>query len=128
MWRGEKTGYFGVHIWIGSVFGKPKKCEKCLSEKEKTYQWANISGKHKRERSDWIRLCRRCHYFFDQDSYINKKVRSDSRSGQKNIQWHKGKWRVIIVINYKKHYLGRFLHIEDAIKERDNFLKGAYYG
>ncbi len=28
-------------------------------------QWANISGNYTENKNDWIALCKRCHYKFD---------------------------------------------------------------
>lgn len=74
-WKGEKAGYGPKHDWVRRHFSKANKCEEptCIyprkrknwdgkiMEKPKRYEWANISGKHKRERSDWIQLCPSCH-------------------------------------------------------------------
>lgn len=47
---------------------------------------------------------------------MNKKVRSDSRSGQKGVWLHKrlGRWTSQIVLNGKRRHLGLFDSIEDA--------------
>lgn len=66
-WKGDKVGYFALHQWVNKKLGKPGKCEKCGKDglKRKQIHWANISGNYKRDINDWIRLCSRCHYFFD---------------------------------------------------------------
>ena len=71
-WRGNKVKYRALHDWVNRWKGKPNKCEKCNSEKEKRYDWANISKKYKRELTDWIRLCRSCHLKSD-NSIRNRK-------------------------------------------------------
>lgn len=65
-WRGNKVGYGALHDWIKNHYGKASKCENnsCLHISE-TYDWANISGKYKREISDWKQLCRSCHKKID---------------------------------------------------------------
>ena len=45
-WKGNLVGYFGVHAWIYRQLGKADICEDCGSVKN--VQWANISGKYKR--------------------------------------------------------------------------------
>ena len=48
----------------------------------------------------------------------NRRKRSDNTSGHKGVSWHKqsGKWRVSISYNGRRHYLGLFDLIEDAIR------------
>lgn len=65
-WKGELTGYGGIHNWIRRHFGTPKKCEHCgMSDKHKMYHWANKSGTYKRDKNDWFRLCVSCHKEYD---------------------------------------------------------------
>lgn len=60
-WKGDKVGYSGLHDWIRKQLGTPNRCEKCGTTKARRYEWANISGKYKRDLSDWCRLCVSCH-------------------------------------------------------------------
>lgn len=71
-WKGINSKYTASHMWMYSTYGQPKKCENCGRDnlEGKFINWANISGKYKRERDDWIRLCRKCHTSFD--DIINK--------------------------------------------------------
>lgn len=66
-WRGNKVGYGALHDWIRRNYGKPNKCEnsECSYRNPKRYEWANISGKYKRDISDWKPLCSSCHRKFD---------------------------------------------------------------
>lgn len=76
-WKGDRVGYGALHTWVERSLGKPQKCEnpKCkyprlgdkgkLLKAPKAYDWANISGKYRRDLSDWIRLCRSCHMIMD---------------------------------------------------------------
>ena len=64
-YKGDKVGYVGLHDWVQSRLGKPRKCEHCKTEKAKKFEWANISRKYKRDLSDWIRLCTSCHRLYD---------------------------------------------------------------
>lgn len=64
LWKGEKAGYAAKHVWLMARHGKANKCEKC-GVKNGKYEWANVSGKYKRERSDYIQLCATCHRFMD---------------------------------------------------------------
>ena len=66
-WKGNVVSYRGLHYWIYRKLGSPKKCEKCLKNNliGRQIQWANKSGKYKRNLKDWIRLCRKCHSKYD---------------------------------------------------------------
>jgi len=66
MWKGDKVGYSGVHIWITKNYGQPKYCEgKKCKEISLKYEWANKTGKYLRNRKDWLRLCKSCHTTYD---------------------------------------------------------------
>lgn len=60
--------YRALHYRIYSLFGKPNKCEYCNMENQKKYEWANISGMYTLQRSDWRRLCTKCHRKLDDHS------------------------------------------------------------
>ena len=60
-WKGNKVGYMGLHNWIRKQLGVPRLCFYCKSTKAKRYEWANKSGKYKRDLKDWVRLCVSCH-------------------------------------------------------------------
>jgi hypothetical protein len=61
----EISTYICTHIWVKSHYGKASKCEKCSNPNNYRYEWANISGEYKRERSDWMELCQSCHRLYD---------------------------------------------------------------
>lgn len=69
-WRGDKAAYGSKHDWILRNYQKTGICEKCGARRGTAWpsgtEWANISGKYKRSRGDFIELCRSCHRFFDQ--------------------------------------------------------------
>lgn len=62
-WMGNNVGYSGIHSWVRRMKGEAKICEFCKSEEN--VQWANKSRLYKREISDWIELCAKCHYIYD---------------------------------------------------------------
>lgn len=65
-WLGERVSYRGIHAWVVNNFGQPNKCENCRKiSRGHNMHWANISGKYTRNRSDWKRLCSKCHGEFD---------------------------------------------------------------
>ena len=63
-WKGSKVSYKSLHQWVSNNYGKSPICEEC-GENKKEIDWANVSGKYRRDRSDWKRLCRKCHYKLD---------------------------------------------------------------
>jgi len=63
--KGTPAEYSSLHHWVAKQLGRPVKCEHCKTTESKRYEWANISGKYKRELSDWVRLCKRCHVKMD---------------------------------------------------------------
>ena len=66
MWKGDNAGYGAIHDWLKLHFGKPQFCEHCGKTEVGFYEWANISKKHKRDRTDWLRLCVSCHHKYDE--------------------------------------------------------------
>lgn len=64
-WKGDKVGRAALHNWVEKHLGKPTKCAKCQKTDQPKYEWANISREYKREITDWIRLCKKCHVKFD---------------------------------------------------------------
>lgn len=66
-WKGNSASYRAKHQWVQRKLGFPKKCQQCgkIQKKGHNMHWANISGKYKRELSDWIRLCSKCHGRYD---------------------------------------------------------------
>lgn len=68
----KKVGYYGVHSWLYTNFGKALICEKCGSQKK--VQWAKLKGKsYLRKRENFWQLCARCHVFYDDTiPYVSK--------------------------------------------------------
>jgi len=64
-WKGNKIGYQGVHQWLRRNYGQPKECEWCNGKNAKRFEWANIYHSFKRDRADYIRLCKSCHSKYD---------------------------------------------------------------
>jgi hypothetical protein len=65
-WKGDDANYHSKHVYIYRKLGQPCFCSNCkTNDKKKNYEWANISGKYKRDLSDWIRLCIPCHRNYD---------------------------------------------------------------
>lgn len=63
MWVGDKVGYGALHQWVYANLGAPMRCWKCgkIKKNNRQIHWSNRSGEYRREKSDWERLCVRCH-------------------------------------------------------------------
>ena len=72
-WTGTVSAYKLLHRRINQRFGRPKVCEDCGSKTAKKYEWANISGKYLEDRTDWRRLCCKCHKRLDASSFVGKR-------------------------------------------------------
>lgn len=72
-WKGGAVGYWGIHDWVNAQLGQPSICENCETTLPARYEWANISGEYKRDTSDWVRLCKRCHNNFDGVNVLEQK-------------------------------------------------------
>jgi hypothetical protein len=62
--------YSNIHKWMYRHYGRAHKCENCHAEKAKRYEWANLSGEYKKDRSDWKQLCKQCHVNMDRPPQI----------------------------------------------------------
>jgi hypothetical protein len=67
-WNGSKREYMNLHQNITRWWGKPTTCENCGKTGLSGHfiHWANVSNEYKKERSDWKRLCAKCHKQHDQ--------------------------------------------------------------
>lgn len=63
----SRNEYIRIHNWVERNFGKPDICEHCGKENIHGHyaHWANISHEYILDRSDWIRLCAKCHRRYD---------------------------------------------------------------
>lgn len=62
-WKGDNVGYSALHKWISVRLAKPLGCNHC--GKIRPLDLANKSHKYKRQLSDWLWLCRKCHGKYD---------------------------------------------------------------
>lgn len=83
-WKGDAAHYKSKHGWINKHFGTPKRCEKCGTNEAPNFDWANKSGRYLRERTDWLRLCRKCHAAFDRD--LRCTLFFDAGRGRKSLK------------------------------------------
>lgn len=60
---GTVPEYKALHAWMYYHLGSAKMCSNCRSDKN--VEWANKSRKYLRDLSDWIELCKKCHFSYD---------------------------------------------------------------
>jgi len=70
----ENVSYKTLHQWVRRNFPVPKICPSCGTEKK--VDACNISGKYKRELSDWKYQCRKCHMKEDRRLFSFNKNRN----------------------------------------------------
>ena len=61
------NGYRNLHKWVVKTLGQPEICSKCGKSGliGRQIHWANKSGRYKKDKNDWIRLCVKCHFHKD---------------------------------------------------------------
>lgn len=74
-WQGDNATYTAIHQWLIKNYGRPKLCEVCNITTAKRYEWANISGVHKRNRDFYKRMCKKCHNDYDGVNVWQQKVK-----------------------------------------------------
>ena len=67
LWKGSKVSYFALHSWVRRHLGAPNECSKCGDNSSHRYHWANIDHTYKRNLTDWIRMCPKCHMSYDKE-------------------------------------------------------------
>ena len=72
-WKGgisrKNTDYRYLHNWINKSLWKSPQCEFCERDGLSGHQihWANKSREYKKELTDWLRLCVKCHKAYDRN-------------------------------------------------------------
>ncbi len=78
-WKGNDVGYYGIHNWLYTNFGKADKCEQC--GRTKRVQWAKLKDKpYERKRENFFKLCSICHIIYD-----NTIVKAGWNKGTKGV-------------------------------------------
>lgn len=63
LWMGDNVKYVALHDWVRRTKPIPSSCTHCC--KESKLQAANISGEYRRDITDWVYLCCKCHRIMD---------------------------------------------------------------
>lgn len=68
--RKDVLTYVGIHAWVRRTWGTPTTCEGCgkTGLTGRKIHWASRTRVYTRERSDWLRLCRLCHFQMDRQT------------------------------------------------------------
>ena len=99
--------YSGIHSWIRDKLGLASLAFSCQDINCKgnggRLEWSNVSGKYKKELSDWMIRCKTCHAKYDcqGEKLINFVIRMKKGGGgfkKGYIPWNKG------ITGYKKRY------------------------
>lgn len=69
--KGTRSEYKHLHYWVNKQLGKATSCATCGSNN--WVEWANKSGEYKYDLSDWIELCKKCHFKYDKQ-YLRMEV------------------------------------------------------
>lgn len=101
-WKGTGVGYSALHHWVKRHKPKNEICEKCKTRS--SIDLANISGKYKRDLSDWEWLCRSCH--MNSDGRINNLKRVAKQDN----------YITCIVCNNKRRVINFQIKRGDALK------------
>lgn len=64
-WKGDAAGYHAIHKWIYRNKPRTGSCANCGVAGKRT-EFANVSGKYRRDVNDFRELCPSCHWDFDQ--------------------------------------------------------------
>jgi hypothetical protein len=98
-WLGEKASYAAKHMWIIKHYGNANYCSINPQHRAKRFEWHNVSGKYKREKSDYIALCPSCHRFVDKGNYCKR----GHQYTPENTYWTKNGWRVCRICQNGRH-------------------------
>jgi hypothetical protein len=75
--KGTRNEYRNLHKRVCDKFEKSDTCEICGKDnlKGKQIHWASKNGIYNEDRENWIRLCARCHWFYDHRDVFDSKGR-----------------------------------------------------
>lgn len=107
-WKGDSVGRTALHDWVKARLGRPKKCEHCGTAMAKKYEWANKSHKYKRELSDWVRFCTRCHREYDghqEKMWTTRHENGEGKNVDEKIREYKRQWYIKKKQTLLFHYL-----------------------
>ena len=81
----DNPSYTGLHTYMHKILDKtkPKNCEHCGLEKK--LEMANKSHQYKRELDDWLWLCKKCHFKYDDGEKYLSLGRGINRNYKKKI-------------------------------------------
>ena len=78
---GTSMKYVSLHTWVRNQKGKPLFCSNSSSHEAKRYEWANISGRYRKDVNDYKSLCPSCHRKEDLTEKTREKFRKRMLGG-----------------------------------------------
>jgi len=89
-WKDDNATYKQKHSYINKNFGKATHCENPQCRKiSNFFEWANISGTYKRDRSDWMMACHSCNQIMDYNRRNGNNCKNGHEYTEKNTYWTK---------------------------------------
>lgn len=65
MWKGDSASRAAFHRRLDARHGQPQHCDECgTTDPKRSYDWANLTG-HYENLEDYKRMCRSCHWKYD---------------------------------------------------------------
>jgi len=65
-WKGDKASYSALHYRVRKERGTPSLCEQCGTTTAKRFEWALKHDGDIKNTQDYIRMCRSCHWKYDE--------------------------------------------------------------
>lgn len=86
-WRGDAVSYTTLHAWVRRRKPKTGACSECRAEvgtgRRSGTEWANVSGRYRRDLDDFIELCIPCHRDRDRQARAARRLpRSSEENGR----------------------------------------------
>ena len=81
-WKGDSARYGTKHDWISGNYGRPTTCEHCQANNLTGHKihWANKNGQYLRDRTNWLRLCAKCHGLYDKQNNPRKNIKNENKT------------------------------------------------
>lgn len=84
-WKGDHVKYASLHTWINKQKGKASKCSNYnCNGFSKSFDWANLDGRYKRDLDDYIELCRSCHKQYDNGT-LNLRLQGNHKRNKQQM-------------------------------------------
>ena len=120
-WQECKQGYYARYGEYKNGKTKILSLHRTIMKAKKGEVVDHIDGDGLDNRKQYLRICT------SSQNAMNRRTKSDNRSGRKGVYWSGYKWVASISIEGKVVNLGRFYEYEEAVEARERAEK-EYYG